>query len=79
MTPGGAVGIGPLSTAGQPCWETNATRLSPIAVTTPSSANETLRIRKRPSPARLDPASIRDNVCPSLESTFTSIDRDDGE
>jgi hypothetical protein len=47
-----------------------------MAATRPSKPIEMLRMRtRRPSPARVEPITLRDSSCPILESTITAIDR----
>jgi hypothetical protein len=53
---------------------TKATSAKPVAATSPSRPIEVLRIRtRRPSPARVEPITLRDSSCPILESTTTDI------
>ncbi len=74
LTIGGLAGIGLLRDPGQLWLETKATTASPVAVTSPSRPIEVLRRRtRRPSPARVEPTTLRDSSCPILESTTTPI------
>jgi len=62
---------------GQPKWEMNRTSPSPIAAVNPNSANATLRaLSSSPSPATLCLATSRESCSPSLDGTYTTIDRE---